>query len=96
MNRDDVFRILGIERTKDERQIKDAYRKRLMKKNPEDDPEGFKELRTAYEEALRFAGEEEAQEAADQTPSGLFAAKAAEIYSTLSPPNQCEGVGSIV
>lgn len=84
MNRDDVFRILGIERTKDERQIKDAYRKRLMKKNPEDDPEGFKELRTAYEEALRFAGEEEAQEAADQTPSGLFAAKAAEIYSTLS------------
>ena len=24
MNRDDVFRILGIERTKDERQIKDA------------------------------------------------------------------------
>lgn len=85
MDREEVFRILGIEFTRDEGQIKDAYRKKLMKKNPEDDPEGFKNLRAAYEEALRLAtSEEEEEEVDDQTPSGAFVAKAAEIYRSLS------------
>lgn len=84
MDREEVFRVLGIELTKDNKLIKDAYRKRLMKKNPEDDPEGFKKLRAAYEEALRLASMEEEEEAEDLTPSGLFAAQAAEIYRFLS------------
>lgn len=39
--------ILGIEPTKEEERIKDAYRAKLPSVNPEDDEEGFKELRRA-------------------------------------------------
>ena len=45
------FSILEIEKTKDKQVIQDAYRRLLVKVNPEDDPEGFKRLREAYEEA---------------------------------------------
>ena len=55
MNRIEIFQVLGIEETKDERALKAAYRQRLSAVNPEDDPEGFKRLRTAYEEACRLA-----------------------------------------
>ena len=51
----EVFQILGIEQTKDERALKNAYRDKLTVTNPEDDPEGFKRLRMAYEEACRYA-----------------------------------------
>lgn len=54
-----IWKILGIEQTKDEEAIKTAYRNKLRYVNPEDDEEGFKELRRAYEEALEFAGREE-------------------------------------
>lgn len=53
-----VFHILGIEETKDEALIQAAYRNLLKKTNPEDDPEGFKRLREAYEEALVLARQE--------------------------------------
>ena len=43
------FSILEIEKTKDKQVIQDAYRRLLVKVNPEDDPEGFKRLREAYE-----------------------------------------------
>ncbi len=42
MNRTEAFLILGIEMTKEEKAIKAAYRERLVKTNPEDDPQGFK------------------------------------------------------
>ena len=48
----DFFNTLGIEATKEEKKIKKAYRARLHAVNPEDDPDGFKRLREAYEEAL--------------------------------------------
>ena len=35
----EVFQILGIEQTKDERALKNAYRDKLTVTNPEDDPE---------------------------------------------------------
>ena len=47
-----IWKILGIEQTKDEEVIRTAYRDKLRYVNPEDDEEGFKELRHAYEEAL--------------------------------------------
>ena len=50
-----IWTILGIEQTKDLEAIKAAYRERLKMTNPEDNPEGFKELRSAYEEALAYA-----------------------------------------
>ena len=51
MNVDEIFGILGIEETRDEDEIRAAYRKLLLAANPEDDAEGFKRLRRAYEEA---------------------------------------------
>lgn len=50
-----AFRILEIEHTKDEDMIAGAYRQLLPKYNPEDDAEGFKNLRLAYETAINYA-----------------------------------------
>ena len=65
----DIWKILGIEPTKDKKTIKKAYRQQLPLYNPEDDQEGFMALREAYEEALRFAelpDDEEAQAEEDR------------------------------
>lgn len=94
MNRREVFQILGIEATKDERAIKNAYREKLAVTNPEDDQEGFKRLRGAYEEACKYAREtEEEQEERprDDTPSGLWVEKAAAIYGNIKS-RQDEGL----
>ena len=48
-----IWKVLGIEPTKDKILLKSAYRDKLAHTNPEDDPEGFMELRKAYEEAVR-------------------------------------------
>ncbi|MBQ9991107.1 MAG: hypothetical protein IJP31_09250 [Lachnospiraceae bacterium] len=61
MEKERVFQVLGIEETKDEAAIKAAYRGKLTGVNPEDNPEGFKRLREAYEEALRLAKQEETE-----------------------------------
>jgi uncharacterized membrane protein YhaH (DUF805 family) len=50
---------LGIEPTKDQSLIRYAYRARLPEHHPESDPEGFQALREAYENATRFARQEE-------------------------------------
>ena len=65
----EVFQILGIEQTKDERALKNAYRDKLTVTNPEDDPEGFKRLRMAYEEACRYAGTPDAEENEEAEPT---------------------------
>ena len=88
MNREEAFRILGIEATKDERALKGAYREKLTETNPEDNPEGFKRLRRAYEEACRYAretedAEEEQEPPRDTTPSGLWLERAVEIYGNI-------------
>lgn len=86
MKAEEIFYILGIEKTKDERAIKDAYRNKLVTTNPEDDPEGFKRLRAAYEEACSYArgAKEEEEPQKDETPSGIWVGKAQELYATLS------------
>lgn len=89
MDEKNLFAALGIEETKDEDAIKSAYRKKLRLVNPEDDPEGFKRLREAYEAALRHAAEAEEKagerlEDADDSPSGLFVQKAAALYQSMS------------
>jgi len=65
MSEDLIFHILEIEKTKDETLIKNAYRMKLASTNPEEKPEEFKRLRTAYEEALAYArktGEEDEED----------------------------------
>lgn len=71
MNINLIFHTLGLEKTKNEDSIRDAYRLALKNNNPEDNPEGFKELRTAYEEALIYARtpEEDGAESVSATAS---------------------------
>lgn len=54
-----IWDVLKIEQTKDKDALKKAYRMRLSSVNPEDDPEGFMELRKAYEEAVHLADQTE-------------------------------------
>lgn len=86
MRTTEIFSILGIEETREEGAIRIAYREKLAETNPEDNPEGFKRLRQAYEEALALlkAPQEEEQEPEDTSESGQWVAQAAELYSTLS------------
>ncbi len=88
MEKIEIFQVLGIESTKDEQAIKNAYREKLAVTNPEDNPEGFKRLRTAFEEACRLAkmpeDTEEVEEEKDTTPSGLWVEKVAEIYKDIT------------
>ncbi|WP_444932145.1 tetratricopeptide repeat protein [Microbulbifer sp. SSSA002] len=49
------WEIIGISPTVDKRAIKHAYASKLKKHRPDEDPEGFKQLRIAYEEALEEA-----------------------------------------
>ncbi len=93
MNRIEAFQILGMEAVKDERAIRNAYREKLNITNPEDDPEGFKRLRGAYEEACRYAKEpEEAGEEKpeDTTVSGLWLQKAVKIYGNIRTRQDAE------
>lgn len=82
----EIFQVLGIERTKDERAIKNAYREKLAVTNPEDNPEGFKRLRAAYEEACRYAKqvEEEEEQPEDATPAGRWLQKVEAIYGRMN------------
>jgi hypothetical protein len=50
-----IWDLLGIERTTDEKAIKRAYAQKLKIYHPEDDPEGFLRLRSAYQQALEDA-----------------------------------------
>ncbi len=81
----EIFQVLGIEATKDEQAIRNAYRDKLSVTNPEDNPEGFKRLRTAYEEACLYAKQtdENIEKEKDTTPSGLWVEQVEDIYKNI-------------
>lgn len=66
MEKELVLQILGIRELSDERAVKSAYMEKLRVTNPEDDPEGFRRLREAYEKAVELL--RSAQEATDEAP----------------------------
>lgn len=86
MDKQQIFYTLGIEETTDKDQLKQAYRKKLVGTNPEDDPEGFQNLRTAYEEALALSDEalREGESQVDDSPLGKWKSRMAGIYASLS------------
>lgn len=51
------WEILGIAETRDKEAVRKAYLSRLPQFHPEENPEGFRILREAMEEALRLAGQ---------------------------------------
>lgn len=70
--------MLGVPRGSDRATIRRAYAAKLKATNPEDDAAGFKELRAAYEEALRWVDyqqfddwDDEDEEAAEGDRAGL-------------------------
>ena len=77
-----AWKILGIEETKNEEEIVAAYRSKVIYVNPEDDAEGFKQLREAYETAVAFINQpdEEEQQEVDDSPIGRLVADAKELY----------------
>ena len=74
------FDVLGIAPTKDETTIKKAYRKLLHSVNPEDDMQGFQRLRTAYEEACRYARKKE--DVREKSASEQFMDRCGEVYAS--------------
>lgn len=50
-----AFSVLGIEPTKDENLIRSSYHAALPANNPEENPDGFKRLRGAYESAVDYS-----------------------------------------
>lgn len=62
MIRENIWELLGIDKTKNQELIKEAYRKQLIHVNPEDNAQGFMKLRNAYEEALRLSSQPETDE----------------------------------
>ena len=80
MEKELVCHILGIRELKDEQGIKAAYMKKLKTTNPEDDPEGFRKLRKAYEQALELLGSSEEGEEKEKTELDLWIDRIDAVY----------------
>ena len=91
MNTVDMWKVLEIEPTKDENEIVNAYRSKVVTVNPEDDAEGFMLLREAFEMAINFAREDDALEGGEgtsdepeeKTEVDLHIDKAKDIYEDI-------------
>lgn len=88
-----VWKVLGIEPTKEEEQLKNRYHELLREVNPEDDPEGFKRLREAYETALQMAKMPETVEEVEKQPKDeidLWLDKVNDVYWYANTRNNSE------
>lgn len=78
----EIWKELGIDKTNDEKVIKAAYYARLKTVNPEDDPEGFKKLRAAFDEAVAFARSDE--EEIEKDEYDLWIDEIKEVYDSFN------------
>ncbi len=85
-----IFHILGIQETSDEAAIKSAYLNLLKTTNPEDDPEGFKRLREAYEGAITYARQPQQEEQKDKSEIDLWIDRVDQIYQDIRLRRQPE------
>lgn len=93
METGNVWSILGLEPTVDEELIKEKYYQLLVNVNPEDDPEGFKRLRQAYEAALDAARHPEQKIADADEPKDAMTQwinRAETVYWYISTRNNPE------
>ena len=74
-----IFHVLGIQETSDEAVIKSAYLRLLKTTNPEDDPDGFKRLREAYEGAIAYARSPKEEQQEDKTEIGLWISQVDQV-----------------
>lgn len=86
MDYKEAFHILGTEPSKDEACIRQAYRRLLADNNPEDNPEGFKRLRRAYETAAQYSRteKEDTQKQEAQTETDLWMEQVEAVYHSFS------------
>lgn len=80
MEKELIYRILGIDKITDERALKMAYMEKLKVTNPEDDPEGFKRLREAYEKGIEHLRTVEDAGEQEKTAIDLWIGKMDAIY----------------
>ncbi|MBQ8147184.1 MAG: tetratricopeptide repeat protein [Lachnospiraceae bacterium] len=88
-----IWKVLGIEPTKEETVLKNRYHELLREVNPEDDPEGFKRLREAYEHALALAKQPEETSEGEQQPKDeidVWLDKVNDIYWYIDTRNNPE------
>ncbi len=76
----DCWEILGIRKTDREEDIRRAYLKKLPEFHPEEDPEGFRRLRQAMEEALKTAAGKQKEPLTDNREIRELIRKAGELY----------------
>lgn len=75
---------LGIEKTKDIDAITEAYHEKLKLVHPEEKPEEFMALRAEYEEAIKYAQQNDETEEKEKTPIDIWLEKADAIYCEYS------------
>lgn len=85
-----IFHILGIPETSDEAAIKSAYLRLLKITNPEDDPDGFKRLREAYEGAIALLHQPKEEEEKEKTETDLWIDRIDKVYQDIRLRRQPE------
>ncbi|MSR92027.1 J domain-containing protein [Inconstantimicrobium porci] len=84
--------ILGIKPTNDKDKLKEAYFDKLSVVNPEDDEEGFKQLRNAYESLLKDIDNQDEldNQCEDDNQLSLWLKKVDYVYSRFSQRISCD------